>query len=89
MLLISCATTKYYAWEILVERRTITCFYALFKAYSWERVWKAISDRVRRPYYLSRVDLVRKIRDRKQRTGIGKYSFVNRTIRNWKQLVTL
>ena len=37
-------------------------------------------------YYVSRVDHVRKIRDRKQRTDIGKYSFVNRTIKNWNQL---
>jgi len=35
---------------------------------------------------LSRVDHVRKIRDRKQRTDIWKYSFVNRTIKNWNQL---
>jgi len=47
---------------------------------------EAIRDRLRRPYYLSRVDHVRKIRDRKQRTYIGKYSFVNRTIKNWNQL---
>jgi hypothetical protein len=43
-------------------------------------------DRLRRPYYLSRVDHVRKIRDKKQRTDMGKYSFVNRTIKNWNQL---
>jgi len=36
--------------------------------------------------YLSRVYDVRKIRDRKQRADIGKYSFVNRTIKNWNQL---
>jgi len=35
---------------------------------------------------VSRVEHVRKIRDRKQRTDIGKYSFVNRTIKNWNQL---
>jgi len=40
---------------------------------------------LRRPYYLSRVDHVRKIRNRKQRTDIEKYSFVNRTIKNWNQ----
>jgi hypothetical protein len=28
----------------------------------------------------------RKIRSRKQRTDIGKYSFVNRTIQDWNQL---
>jgi hypothetical protein len=35
---------------------------------------------------LSRVDQVWKIKDRKQGTDIGKYSFVNRTIKNWNQL---
>jgi len=44
------------------------------------------SNMLRRPNYLSRVDYVRKIRDRKQRTDIGKYLFVNGTIKNWNQL---
>jgi hypothetical protein len=53
----------------------------LFKAYSGEQAWKAIRDRLRKPYYLSRVDHVQKIRDRKQRMDIGKYSFVKRAIK--------
>jgi len=32
------------------------------------------------------LDPTDKIRDRKQRTDIGKYSFANRTINNWNQL---
>ena len=40
----------------------------------------------KRSYYLSRVDYVPKIRDRKQRTDVGNYSFVNRTITNWNRL---
>jgi hypothetical protein len=71
--------TKDADWETLTQHRTITYWCALFKAYSGEWAWKAIHDRLRRPYYLSRVDHVRKIMDRKQRTDIGKYSFVNRT----------
>jgi len=59
-----------------------------FKVYSGERAWKAVRDRLRRSYYLSRVDHVRKIRDRKQRTDIGKNFFVNRTIKNWNQLTS-
>jgi len=51
-----------------------------------EQAWKAISDRLQRPYYLSRVDHIQKIRDRKQRKDIRKYSFVYRTIKNWNQL---
>jgi hypothetical protein len=35
---------------------------------------------------LSRDDHDRKIRARKQRTDIGKYSFVNKTIQLWNQL---
>jgi hypothetical protein len=38
------------------------------------------------PYYLSRVGHVGKNGDRKQRTDIGKYSFVNRIIKIWNQL---
>jgi len=73
-------------WETFPQRRTIARLCALFKAYSGERAWKAIRDRMRRPYYLSRVAHVRKIRDRKQRTDIGKYFFVNGTIKSWNQL---
>jgi hypothetical protein len=65
---------------------TIACLCALFKAYSGERASKAIHDRLQRVYYLSRVDHVREIRDKKQRMDIGKYFFVNKTIKNWNQL---
>jgi hypothetical protein len=59
---------------------------ALFKAYTGERAWKAIGDRLQAPSYLSRVDHNWKIRARKQRTDVRKYSFVNRTITDWNQL---
>jgi len=39
-----------------------------------------------RSYYLSRVDHDWKIRNSRQRTEIGKYSFVNRTIQLWNKL---
>jgi hypothetical protein len=73
-------------WETLTQRRKIARICALFKAYTGERAWKAIGDRLRRPFYLSRVDHDRKIRSRKQKTDIGKYSFVNRTIQLCNQL---
>ena len=37
-------------------------------------------------YYLSRIDHDWKIRNRRQRTDIGKFSLVNRTIRLWNRL---
>ena len=59
---------------------------APYKAYSGERALKAIGDRLQAPSYLSNVDHYWKIRDRKQRTDIGKYSFVDRTITDWNKL---
>jgi len=73
-------------WETLASCRKLSRMCALFKAYSGERAWKAIGDRLQRQHCLSRVDHERKIRNRRQRTDIGKYSFVNRTIQHWNQL---
>jgi transposase len=74
-------------WETLPERSTIARFCSLFKAYFGEGTWKAIHDRLRGPYYLSKFNHVRKISDRKQRTDIEKCSFVNRNIKNWNRLL--
>jgi len=78
--------TKDYEWQILAQRRKIASLCALFTACCGERAWKAIRDRLRRAYCLIRVEKVQKIRGRKQRTDIGKYFFLNRTITNWNQL---
>ena len=73
-------------WETLASCRKLSRICALFKAYSGEREWKAIGDRLQWPHYLSRVHHEWKIRSRRQRMYIGKYSFVNRTIQDWNQL---
>ena len=73
-------------WETLTQRRKRARLCALRKAYSGEQAWKAIGDRLKRPYYLSRAGHNWKNRYRRQRTDIGKYSFVNRTIRLWNRL---
>jgi hypothetical protein len=73
-------------WETLSQCRMISRICALFKAYSGEQVRKAIGDRLQWPNYLSRVYYEQKIRNRRQRTDIGRYSFVNRTIQLWNQL---
>jgi hypothetical protein len=44
------------------------------------------SDRLLKPCYLSWGDHNRKIRNREQRTDVGKYSFVHRTSKSWNQL---
>ena len=64
-------------WEFLVRRRKITCLCALYKAYTSERVWKEIGDRLQAPSYLSRVDHRWKIRARRQRTDVGKCSIAD------------
>ena len=70
----------------MASRRKLSRICALVRAYSGERAWKPIGDRLQRPHYLRRVDHERKIRSRRQRTDIGKYSFVKRTIQHWNQL---
>ena len=62
-------------WETWASRRKLSRICALFKACSGEWAWKTIGDKLQRPHYLSRVDHERKIRSRRQRTDIGKYSF--------------
>jgi len=44
-----------------------------------------MSDRLKGPFILSREDRNRKIRARKQRADISKYSFVKRTLKLWNQ----
>ena len=73
-------------WDTLASHSKLSRIFAVFKPYSGEWVWKAIGDRSLQPHYLSRVDHERKIRSRRQRTDIGKYSFVNTTIKDWNQL---
>jgi len=59
---------------------------ALYKAYTCERAWKAVGVRLQAPSYLSSVDHYWKIKARKQRTDIGKYSFVKRSITDSNKL---
>jgi hypothetical protein len=59
---------------------------ALYKAYTGDRAWMAICDRLQASSYLSRVDHHWKIRARKQRTDIEKCSLVNRSITHCNQL---
>jgi hypothetical protein len=73
-------------WESLAQCRKIARMCVLYKAYTGDRAWIAIGDRLQAPSYLSRIDHRWKIRARKQRTDIGKYSFVNRSITDWNQL---
>jgi hypothetical protein len=59
---------------------------ALFKTYTGGRAWKATGDRLLKTCYLSRENHNQKIKNRKQRRDVGKYSFVNRTIKSWNHI---
>jgi len=73
-------------WESLAQCRKIVCICALYKVYPGEPAWKVIGDRLQRPYCLSRANNDWKIRNRRQRTDIGKYSFVYSAIQLWNKL---
>jgi hypothetical protein len=62
-----------------VQRRKVAWMRALYKAYNGERACKDTGVMLQMPHYLSRDDHHWKIRARKQRTDVGKFSFVIRT----------
>ena len=70
----------------MAQRRLIARICAIFEAYTGRRTWKAIGDRLLKLCYLSGDGHNGKIRTRKQRTDVGEYSVVNRTIKSWNQL---
>ena len=57
-----------------------------FQGIHWETGLESDGGSLLKPCYLIRADHNRKIRTRRQRTDVGKYSFVNRTIKSWIQL---
>jgi len=73
-------------WETMAQRRLIAWIRTIFKAYTNGRVWKAIGDRLLKQCYLSREEHNWKIKTRERRRDVGKYSFVNRTIKSWNHL---
>jgi hypothetical protein len=54
--------------------------HAFHKAHNYEKQWKNIREKLQAPNYRSRVESFWKIKSRKIRTNIGKFSLVNRTI---------
>jgi len=70
----------------MAQHREIAHISAVYKVYSRELAWKAVGDRLERPYCLIRVNYDWKIWNRRQRMDIGKHSFVNRTIQLWTKL---
>ena len=58
-------------WESLAQRRKIARMCALYRAYTGERAWKAVGDRLQAPSYLSRVDYHWKIRARNKEQTYG------------------
>ena len=72
--------------EILASRRKVARLGALYKACCGERAWKDVGGSLERPHYLNRTDHSRKIGCRRQKTDIGKYSVVNRTVDDWNRL---
>jgi len=65
--------------ENLAQRRKILIYVPSLK--TEELAWKATGERLQGSCHLSRED-----QDRKQRTDIGKHSFLHRTIKLWNQL---
>ncbi len=80
------SNSEFISWEPLEKRREKSRLCALFKAIRGDRPWGEVRARLSKPTYVARKDHGFKIRQRKQRTDVGKFSFINRTIQNWNKL---
>ncbi len=72
--------------ESLSVRRKKARLCCLFKAYSKSPAWAEITKRLGSPSRVGRNDHTCKIKSRGQRSDVGKYSYVNRTIKNWNEI---
>ncbi|KAJ4426821.1 hypothetical protein ANN_26620 [Periplaneta americana] len=82
-----CRKNSPFKWDTLTDRRTRIRLCALFKTYRGEHAWRETKkNRLQPPNYSSRNDHSYKLRERRQRTDTGKFSFLNRTIRDWNAL---
>jgi len=68
---ISTVAINLYLRSVLAQHRKIARVCVLYKAYFGEPAWKAIGDRLQRPYFLSSFDHDWKIRNRRQRRISG------------------
>lgn len=73
--------------ESLSVRRKKARLCCLFKAYSKSPAWAEITKRLGSPSRVGRNDHTCKIKSRGQRSDVGKYSYVNRTIKNWNEIL--
>jgi hypothetical protein len=71
-------------WEPLESGRRKARLRALFKAYLGYKAWVDIKRRLYMPTYYGRGDHRFTIKLRQQRTDVGKFYFLNRTIVNWR-----
>jgi hypothetical protein len=88
-------TVSYNLDEILLNWNSFLIKYSAYKKalnfsllFIFEWACKAIGDGIIKPAYLRTSDHNRKNLTRKKRTDVGKYSFVNNTIKSWNQLPT-
>ncbi|KAJ4430057.1 hypothetical protein ANN_22265 [Periplaneta americana] len=79
-------TIKELKWETLENRRRKTRITALYRAHLGQKAWVDITARLEKPTYYGRNDHDFKIKCRKQKTDVGKFSFLNRTINDWNDL---
>jgi hypothetical protein len=77
---------NYLKWDTLAQRREIARICAFFKAYTGERAWKTISDRLQKPYY--HTIMIGKSGAENKR-HVGKYSFVHGTIQLWNNYLQM
>ena len=73
-------------WEKLQDRRKKDRLCAMYCAHQGEGGWKELSGQLEPAQYIARHDHDWKMHNKGTRTNVGKYSFLNRTSRDWNAL---
>ena len=73
-------------WTSLEERRELDRLCGMYKIVNHHKGWEEMSGRILRNERLGRGDHTKKLCVDQVRTDVGKYSFLNRTVKDWNSL---
>ena len=73
-------------WLPLKERRKLDRLCGMHKIVNQTRGWEELSEKIQLNTRVGRGDHVKKLTINQVNTDVGKYSFLNRTVKSWNAL---
>ena len=73
-------------WSTLEVRRELDRLCGMHKAVNQVRGWEEITSKIEYSNRIGRGDHAKKMCVKQVKTDVGKYSFINRTVKSWNAL---